>query len=107
MRSSRNRRRYSKDPTPDRIECPDVQDQDQDQDQDQENCEKSSGGNMKKDFEPLRRIFIAAALMAASLAPAHSQQFPDKPIRILVGFQAGSSSDVGARVIAQKLSDTL
>jgi tripartite-type tricarboxylate transporter receptor subunit TctC len=60
---------------------------------------------MKTNFGPLRRWGLATALLIASFAPAQSQQYPDRPIRILVGFQAGSSSDVGARVIAQKLSE--
>lgn len=33
--------------------------------------------------------------------------FPSKPIRLLIGFSAGSSTDTVARLVAQKLQDTL
>ena len=61
-------------------------------------------------IDPKRRLCLLAAAMLCvlSFAPAHGQQtYPDRPIRLLVGFQAGSSSDVAARVIAQKLSEIL
>jgi tripartite-type tricarboxylate transporter receptor subunit TctC len=35
---------------------------------------------------------------------AHAQEFPHKPIRILVGFAAGGPTDVIARVIAQDMT---
>ena len=37
---------------------------------------------------------------------AHAQSFPTKPVRILIGFSAGSSTDTVARAIAPKLSET-
>ena len=46
-----------------------------------------------------------AALLMAGAAGALAQQYPTKPIRILVGFAAGGPSDVAARTIAQKLSE--
>ena len=59
-------------------------------------------------LQPMRSLLVAAALTAAAFVPSHGQQsYPNRPIRILVGFQAGSSSDVAARGIAQKLSDIL
>lgn len=57
--------------------------------------------------QTMRCLALAVAMLATSFAPAQSQNYPDRPIRILVGFQAGSSSDVAARVIAQKLGDLL
>ena len=42
------------------------------------------------------------------LGPAHAQTaWPAKPIRLIVGFAAGGSTDVTARIIAQALSDRL
>jgi tripartite-type tricarboxylate transporter receptor subunit TctC len=41
------------------------------------------------------------------LAPAHAQTFPNKPIKILVGFPAGGPSDVPARIIGDKLHKSL
>ena len=40
----------------------------------------------------------AAALLAACVAAA--QQFPERPIQLMVAFPAGGSTDVGARVVA-------
>ena len=52
-----------------------------------------------------RRHFTLAALGLA-IAPSYSfaQQFPDRPLKILVGFSAGSPSDALARAVADKLS---
>ena len=48
-------------------------------------------------------LLLAAAALAA--APAHAQAWPDKPVRILVPAPAGSSLDVLARAIGEKLKD--
>ncbi len=45
-------------------------------------------------------LFTMVVLFAASIAVA--QEFPSKPIRLLVGFPPGGSTDVLARVIAQE-----
>ncbi len=51
------------------------------------------------------QVFVLTLLMAGS---AHAQtSFPDHAIRILVGFGAGGASDIGARVIAKKMSEEL
>ena len=56
---------------------------------------------------PLRTFVAAAALGAAALAsaPLAAQNWPDKPVRILVPAPAGSSLDVLARTIGDKLKD--
>lgn len=46
-----------------------------------------------------------AALLMAGAPGALAQQYPTKPIRLLVGFAAGGPSDVAARTIAQKLTE--
>lgn len=54
-------------------------------------------------------IFGAGAVLAASAFGTFAQtvKYPDKPIRILVGFAAGGFTDVLARTIGQKLTTTL
>jgi tripartite-type tricarboxylate transporter receptor subunit TctC len=55
--------------------------------------------------------FVIAGLLGAVLAstpdPAGAQGYPTKPVRMLIGFPAGSSSDVVGRVVANKLSEGL
>ena len=55
-----------------------------------------------------RRILIAAGL-AAPFARAHAQAAwaPNRPIRFIVPFVAGGSTDVGARIIADRMGETL
>ena len=51
---------------------------------------------------------LAVALVAtAPLCAAAAEKFPGRPVRIVVGFQAGGGTDIAARVIAQKLTDAL
>ena len=47
------------------------------------------------------RAVLMASLLFASAASA--QEFPNKTIRIVVGFPAGGPSDVPARILAEKL----
>ena len=57
---------------------------------------------MNRRFGPLL-CALAAALLIASAATAAG--YPDKPLRIVVGFAPGGSNDIVARIIGQKLSE--
>ena len=58
-----------------------------------------------------RRSFLNLAAGAAALAalPRHARAdtYPSRPVRIIVGFSAGSASDIIARLMAQYLSQKL
>jgi tripartite-type tricarboxylate transporter receptor subunit TctC len=53
---------------------------------------------------PRKLLFFALALAAF---PAHAQQYPEHPVRVIVGFAAGSGPDLQARTIAQQLATDL
>src|SRR3954466_351117 len=48
--------------------------------------------------------------LSVCLAPAtgHAQsKYPDRPVKVLIGFTAGGGTDVAGRVIAQKLAEAM
>jgi tripartite-type tricarboxylate transporter receptor subunit TctC len=53
----------------------------------------------------LYKVVIFAAQLLVSVALA--QSFPNKPVRMMVGFSPGGGTDVTARLVAQKLSAQL
>ena len=58
----------------------------------------------------MRRVALFALLMmlaAVHVAEAQSASWPDRPIHLIVPFPAGSSSDIVARIVAQKLGERL
>ncbi|RZL93516.1 MAG: tripartite tricarboxylate transporter substrate binding protein [Variovorax sp.] len=54
-----------------------------------------------------RCALAALPLIGAGLGANAATAYPDHPIRMIVGFPAGQSSDTTARLIASKLSDAL
>lgn len=58
----------------------------------------------------MTNIFKLLALFASALliqAPAIAQGYPNKPITLVVGFGPGGNADIVARMVAQKLSESL
>ena len=51
-----------------------------------------------------RWSFPAAALLWTATAAAHAQDFPTRPIRVLVPYTAGGPSDVGTRLMSDPLA---
>jgi tripartite-type tricarboxylate transporter receptor subunit TctC len=61
-----------------------------------------------KMLSPLRIGFLlSASLCAAFASPSRAQTYPDRPIRLVVPFSAGSNNDVIARLVADHMSQTL
>lgn len=57
----------------------------------------------------MKKFGFLAALIFSTFIPSISwgQQYPSKPIKIVVGFAAGGAPDIIARIIGKKLSDSV
>jgi tripartite-type tricarboxylate transporter receptor subunit TctC len=55
------------------------------------------------------RIALGIALLLGLATASHAQpaKYPDKPLKMVVGFSAGGGTDVVARILAQKMSEAL
>ena len=53
------------------------------------------------------RLFAVALLAAACVGAVQAQEFPSKPVRLLVGLPPGGGADVVARIFAAKLGENL
>ena len=63
---------------------------------------------MKRKLSNLIGLFLTAGILVGSPLLVHAQSdYPNKPIRLIVGFPAGGSTDIVGRVVAQKLGERL
>jgi tripartite-type tricarboxylate transporter receptor subunit TctC len=58
-------------------------------------------------MHPLKSIGGALVALSVLVGPAAAQQYPDRPVKIIVPFGAGGPADIYGRVIAQHLQDAL
>jgi tripartite-type tricarboxylate transporter receptor subunit TctC len=59
---------------------------------------------------PSLRLALSVALVlsfAVGIARSQTGDFPNRPIRMLVGFGAGGGTDIVARIVAQKMAEGL
>ena len=52
-------------------------------------------------------VFACLAALASLTAPASAQDFPNRPITLVIPFPAGGSTDLVGRLVAQKMSEGL
>ena len=54
----------------------------------------------------MKKLIVIAAMLAAGAAQAQDQ-YPTKPVRVIVPFPPGGATDLVARLVTQKLSENL
>jgi tripartite-type tricarboxylate transporter receptor subunit TctC len=54
-----------------------------------------------------RLAALALAAFCLAIAPAAAQDYPVRPVRVLVGFTPGAAADITARVLASRLTQIL
>lgn len=58
-------------------------------------------------IRPKFALALASLLLSVSASALHAQDYPSRPVKIIVPFGAGGPADVYARVLAQHLGETL
>ena len=55
----------------------------------------------------IKQMLLGAALTAPLATAAWAQDYPRQPIRLVVPYAAGGMTDVVARIVGQRLGDSL
>ena len=55
----------------------------------------------------ITRLIALALAASACMLPAHAQGYPNKPVRIYVGYSPGGSADAAVRPLARVLETLL
>ena len=55
----------------------------------------------------LKRLLLVASVIAAFSGGAIAQEYPTRPVKIIVGYVPGGAPDTIARALAQRLSETM
>lgn len=53
----------------------------------------------------MKRALIGVVALAAFSAAAQAQKFPTSPVKIVTAFAAGGSSDIGIRIVGQRMQE--
>ena len=56
---------------------------------------------------PIARVLLWSMLALAASLPAHAQNFPDRPVHLIIPYGPGGIVDFAGRVLAQKIGDVL
>ena len=68
-------------------------------------CGTIHAAGLNAENPPCNAIALLLALFAAT--PASAQTYPTRPVRVIVPFPPGGVTDLGARMVAQKLGEAL
>lgn len=55
----------------------------------------------------MRGWFVGLLALALAPLPASAQDFPNRPVKVIVGFPPGGGTDVAARIVAAEMSKTM
>ena len=58
-------------------------------------------------FHTAAAIAVAAFALMSPWQPARAQAYPNKPIKIVVPFPAGGTTDIVARMVGQRMSEAM
>jgi tripartite-type tricarboxylate transporter receptor subunit TctC len=71
--------------------------------------EPSSSQTFGRERRDVRALLVVASLVVGCLlsVPAHAEDYPSRPVRIILGFAAGGPTDILSRIVADQLNRSL